>query len=284
MTTHHEVRRAILVVLDGLRPDAIERFNLSHIRELASHGASSLSARTVAPSLTNAAVASLLTGVSPQRHGIQTDRLLLPRSSNGIVGMPEVLARAGFPSSAFAGEVPRTFRGLAAGIGRRLGLGTLHLSGKTAPEILLAARSTLRTQRRGLIVFHWRDADTAGHDSGWMSEPYGEAARRMDSTMGMLAGFTDLANDEHTLVIVLADHGGGGSNAKNHESDHPLDRTIPLVLAGKSVLPVELGPVSLLDVPTTILWSMGVQVPDFHEGRVLREAFRPVDTPIIAVA
>lgn len=117
-----------------------------------------------------------------------------------------------------------------------------------------------------------------------MSEPYAEAARRLDATMGKLASLIDLTKDEHTLLIALADHGGGGTDSNNHESDHALDRTIPLVLAGKSVLPVVLEPASLLDVPPTILWAMGVDVPEFHEGRVLREAFSPVEAPISAVA
>jgi hypothetical protein len=106
----------------------------------------------------------------------------------------------------------------------------LRTSGKTAPEILLAARTTLRTQRRGLILLHWPDADRAGHDHGWMSDEYAEGCVRLDDALGMLTAVVDVAHDPQTILIALADHGGGGTNVKDHESDHALDRTIPLVI------------------------------------------------------
>src|SRR5689334_8442175 len=73
-----DIRRVIIVVLDGLRPDAIERFDLAHTRRLIGRGASTLRGTTVAPSITTAAMTSLLTGVSPARHGITTDRFSVP--------------------------------------------------------------------------------------------------------------------------------------------------------------------------------------------------------------
>ncbi len=247
-------------------------------------GASSLCARTVAPSVTTAAITSLLSGVSPAVHGVASDRLFIPKNTTGLVTVPEMLERNGFPSAGFMGDVSPLFRGIAARIGRRLGFGTLRLSGKTAPEIMMAARTTLRTQRRGLVVTHWPDADRAGHSSGWMSKAYEEGARRMDGSLGMLAALTEVESDPHTLLIGLADHGGGGHVSNDHESDHPLDRTIPLFLVGGGVAQSALGDVSLLDVPATILWALGIDLPPSYEGRVLREAFSLEDDHIVAVA
>jgi predicted AlkP superfamily pyrophosphatase or phosphodiesterase len=73
------VRRVVLVVLDGLRPDAITRFGLHRVAGLARRGASTFRARTVNPSITPCAIASLLTGAAPERHGIQSEHFHLPR-------------------------------------------------------------------------------------------------------------------------------------------------------------------------------------------------------------
>lgn len=272
MRAGSEVRRVIIVVLDGLRPDAIERFELRHIQRLMSRGASTLNATTVAPSITTAAVTSLLTGVSPMRHGISTDRIALPAVSN-LVAIPEMLTQRGYPSSAFMADVPMLVRGIANRVTKRLGFGASRFCGKTAPEITLAARSTLRTQRRGLIVFHWPDADRAGHARGWMSPAYEEACHALDGSLGMLAALAHVDDDPSTLLIACADHGGGGFVPNDHNSDHPADRTIPLLLAGAAVGPTELGPVTLLDIAPTTLWALGVQPPPSLEGRVLTEAF-----------
>jgi hypothetical protein len=43
------VRRVILVVLDGLRPDALDAFALDHLRRLTALGAFTPHAQTVAP-------------------------------------------------------------------------------------------------------------------------------------------------------------------------------------------------------------------------------------------
>jgi predicted AlkP superfamily pyrophosphatase or phosphodiesterase len=166
------IRRVIIVVLDGLRPDAIEAFELSNIRTLMGSGAWSRDATTVGPSLTAAAMTSLMTGVSPARHGIASDTILIPRTNAGLSPLPDVLAARGYPSSAFMGAVAPIFRGLASRVARRLGFGVSRFAGKGAGEILATARTTLRSQRRGLIVLHWPDADAAGHAHGWMSEPY----------------------------------------------------------------------------------------------------------------
>jgi arylsulfatase A-like enzyme len=278
------VRRVIVVILDGLRPDAIDRFELSHMRRLMDGGASTLTAKTVAPSVTTAAITSLLSGVSPAVHGVSSDRLFIPRNTAGLVALPDLLARHGYPSCGFMGEVSPLFRGIAARIGRRLGFGTLRLAGKTAPEILLAARTTLRTQRRGLIVLHWPDADRAGHSNGWMSSAYEEGCRRMDGSLGMLAALTAVESDPHTLLIALADHGGGGAVSHDHESDHPLDRTIPIFMVGGSVECAPLGDISLLDIPATIVAALGIDLPPSYEGRALRAVLSEQEDPAVAVA
>jgi predicted AlkP superfamily pyrophosphatase or phosphodiesterase len=267
------IRRVILVVLDGLRPDAIERYDLKHLRRLSELGSASLSASTVEPSVTTAAMTSLLTGVSPTRHGIQSDHLFIPRSASTLSPMPGVLANHCYPSSGFMGQIPPLFRGLAARIGRQLGFTSVHLGGNNADEVLARAATTIRTQRRGLIFLHWHDADRAGHSDGWMSKAYGDGCRRLDAALGALTALADVPSDAHTLLIALADHGGGGVAPRDHESDHPLDTTIPLIIAGGGALPVELKAVSLLDVPPTVLSALGIEIPPSYEGRMLREAF-----------
>ncbi|MEP6492289.1 MAG: alkaline phosphatase family protein [bacterium] len=279
-----DVHRVIVVVLDGLRPDAIERFGLSHMRRLMATGAHSRSATTVTPSVTAAAMTSLMSGVHPARHGIQSDKLFIPRTAAGLTPIPEVLSRSGLPSAAFMADVAPIFRGFVTRVGRRLGFSVLRTAGKTAPEILHAARATLRIQQHGLILFHWPDADRAGHEYGWMSDEYAEGCARMDDALGMLAAIANVAHDPQTILIALADHGGGGVDGKDHESDHALDRTIPLLIAGRGVIATELATPSLVDVPPSILWALGLEVPASYEGRVLHEAFATFDTPASAVA
>lgn len=270
MDASSPVRRVVLVVLDGLRADAIDTLALPHLRRLRSLGASTLAAQTVAPSVTAAAMTSLLTGVPPTVHGLTSDRFHIPRTRARLQPLPRVLEHAGYPTTAFVREIPRLYRGVATRIVRQLGAGDARFVGHNAPEILLAARNTLATQRRGLVLIHWPDADMAGHEHGWMSGPYAEAARRLDATLGVLAGLIEIERDPYTLLIALADHGGGGVDPRDHDSDHPIDRTVPIVAVGGGVAAgASLGAAHLLDVPATVLAVLGVPQPEEYTGRPL---------------
>jgi arylsulfatase A-like enzyme len=275
------VRRVVLVVLDGLRPDAIETFTLANARRLVAHGAATLTGSTVSPSVTAACMASLLTGVSPDVHGLRSDRFHIPRHRGRTEPLPHVLAKTSLPTSAFMRRVPLLMRGVARQIARQLGIGAAHFAGVSAAGVLAAARDTLERQRDGLILLHWPDCDDAGHAHGWMTSPYADATRRLDHALGALVEMIGVPDDPTTLLIVVADHGGGGAELRHHDSAHPLDRTIPILLAGDAVRPGPLGPlVHLLDVPATVLWALGARIPSSYRGRPLREAFAAVTGPL----
>lgn len=266
----HPADLVIVAVLDGLRPDAIDAFALPHIQRLREAGAYAPDASTVAPSTTWAAMTSLMTGVAPARHGIVSDLRRLPLGGRGLTLLPRVLADHEWPAVGCLADVPLVYRPVTAAIGRRLGLETIHHGGGSGPEIVLSSRAFLAPSRRGLVVLHLPDADRAGHAEGWMSPAYGAAARQVDAAAGMIASLADIRASPRTLVILLADHGGGGEVATDHESDHPADRTIPLLLLGAGVQPGTIpGTPSLLDVPVTVCRALGVPVPASFEGAAL---------------
>jgi arylsulfatase A-like enzyme len=270
------VRRVILVVTDGLRPDIIPLLELPTFGRLVRQGASTLGGRTVCPSVTAAAMASLMTGVEPPVHGLSSSRFRLPRPALALDPLPGVLRDAGVRAAAFMADIPWGYRRLATLLGNRLGFDAISCRGEGAGDILAAARHDLMTRKDGLIVMHWPDGDRAGHEHGWPSPAYLRAARWMDQCLAELDDVTNASTDPDTLLVVMADHGGGGTTRRDHDSNHPLNRTIPIILAGGAVRRTTLWPdSSLLDVPPTVLHALGVAIPESYAGRVLHEAFSP---------
>jgi arylsulfatase A-like enzyme len=270
----HPVDRVVLVVLDGLRADAVPAFDLGSWRRLAAAGCGSLAGATVEPSVTAAAMASLLTGVGPAEHGLRSDRFHLPRPRLALAPLPAVLAAAGLPTTAFVRRLPAAWRPLGRTVARLLGVAVASFAGDDAAAILAAARGTLRGQGRGLVLLHWPDCDQAGHAHGWMSLPYARAARRLDDLLGELAAL--VAPGPRTLLIALADHGGGGASPRDHDSSHPSDTTVPMLLCGDGVVVGSLAAPTLLDVAPTAAWALGAAAPRCWSGRALYEAFTPV--------
>jgi arylsulfatase A-like enzyme len=276
------ISRVIVVVLDGLRPDAITTFHLQHIQRLMRHGTSTMSAATVSPSVTAAAMTSLLTGVHPAVHGLQNDRFRIPKTTETLFPLPRVLKDAGIPTFAFLHELPLMTRPLAYRVGKKLGVERVVCRGGTAPTVLMEARRVLQTTSRGFFLLHWTDADQAGHRFGWMSDEYRDAAKKLDASLGLLCALTNVVDDPTTLLIALADHGGGGEVATDHESGHPYDWTIPMLLCGGAVQAGRLGAgANLVDVPATVLHALDVAIPSNYAGRPLVEAFR---APVYALA
>src|SRR4051794_8442370 len=65
-----QIERMVIISIDGCRPDLLLRADCPNVRTLVKDGAFSFWARTTAVSITLPSHVSMLTGVTPQKHGI----------------------------------------------------------------------------------------------------------------------------------------------------------------------------------------------------------------------
>lgn len=264
----------LVLVIDGLRPDAVTSDCMPHLSAFAERAWHPARAITVRPSITVAALTSLGTGVGPGTHGVVNSGLSsFPRLS-GLRSLPAELNRLEVTTTVITGELPGPARFLVGGLLRMGGVRRLIPVGCGPRRIVESAFEELSdVPGRRCVVAYVNDADVAGHARGWMSEGYLTAANMIDRTLSGLCGFAD---ESDTMVLVLADHGGGGVLPRDHDHPHPLNEAIPLFLAGRTVATFATGqePASLLDVPPTIVHAFGGEPPENWEGRVLNEAFR----------
>jgi hypothetical protein len=263
------MRRIAVLLADGLRPDAVTAAPMATVDALGREYVRALDAHTVRPSVTVAALASLATGVSPAAHGLIEPGLRFLGRLGTLRPLPQELARQGLVTSVVTGVLGRGAP-VAAALTALAGIGRLTAVGQTAHATLLAARDMFEQLPDGLMFVYLPDCDRAGHAHGWMSPQYLRVAAELDAAIAAFA--SSVGNG---TLIVVADHGGGGVRPRDHDLPHPLNDRIPLVIAGRGVRHREVlpGPISLLDVPATILWRLDVPVPECYEGRPLREAF-----------
>ncbi len=273
--------RCIVVLADGLRPDAVTGPHMPALLGLSRDYTSATHAVTVRPSVTVAALTSFATGVSPVAHSFVEPGLgFLPRLV-GLRPLGKELARHRVPTLVAAGSVAARSRSVAWALGACAGVHRLISSSGDAADVVRAALPEL--ELGGSLAFvYLPDCDRAGHAHGWMSDPYLQAAAGVDAAVHHLAVQTGILDDG--LLIVLADHGGGGVAPTDHDAPHPLNDAIPLVLAGHDVRRHQTitRPVSLLDVPATVLDWFGIAVPECYEGTALRDAFVQSALPIEA--
>lgn len=274
------MRRLVFVLADGLRPDAISPSVMPSLSALGGAFTHALHAHTVRPSATVAALASLATGVGPRSHRlIEPGLSFLPRLRT-LRPVARELAKNGIPVDIVTTELGRAAQPVAWALAATAGARRLIAAGERARETAAAAESLLDEPEARLLFLYLPECDRAGHAHGWMSDRYLAAAAEVDAAIGALSAWT-----EEVTFIVTADHGGGGVRPHEHDDPHPVNDHIPLVLAGPRVARRHqlTRPVSLLDLPATILWWFGVDVPTCYEGHPLVEAFQRAPAEALAV-
>ena len=265
-------RRVLLITIDGLRPDVLLRADMPKVRRLMDSGSFTMWGRTVPECYTLPAHVSLLTGVSPQKHGVEWNDHI----------------EEAFPL------VPTLFD-----VAKRNGLVTALASGKTKfialdrpgsidwkylprdepiPDAFVAQQAVriLRTRRPHVLFVHFADTDTVGHLAGWGTPEQLEFVENADRQVGVvLAALERSGLRDSTLVILTSDHGGAGLE---HGPDDPRSRHIPWIIAGPGVRrDFDLTLVADLEVDGVDTFStacdfLGVWA-EGTEGKVIRDAF-----------
>lgn len=255
--------KVAVLSIDGLRADAFAQADLPSLKGLAARGAWSYSARTVRPSETLPAHASMLSGQDPSGHRLTFDwDAFLPE--RGFIAVPTALSvarAAGLRTSMVVGKAKLQ-----------------HLAPPSAVEsFVLTSRGDADVANEAvvrvaagfdLLFVHFPDLDHAGHAEGWMSPGYMARLAAVDEAAGRLLA----ALPPHTTVILTADHGG---KDRDHAADIPENTTVPWVVAGPTVVRrgAMTSKVKVTDTAATALWLLGLSLPGGCPGEVIREPF-----------
>lgn len=264
-------RHVVIVSIDGLRPDAIEAFELSTLTRLMETASYTLQAQTIFPSKTLPSHASMLTGRSPEFHGLTFNSA---SDDKGYVEVPtifEIARQHGQRTAAFFSKAKLRHLDREGAYDYRQ-VPSYNADNWMATRTVPDAVQYMEHRRPNLLFVHIGETDYAGHGAGWMSFFYGVAARRADAALQRIVDAADEAYGvgNYTLII-SADHGGHG---RNHGTDAPEDMTIPWIVYGKGVAPGVLPEgVRTMDTAATALWLLGIPIPEPFEGTPVYDAF-----------
>jgi arylsulfatase A-like enzyme len=221
--------RVVVISIDGLRPDLLVRANAPNIRALLEAGSFTLWARTVDEGYTLPAHVSMLTGVSPAKHGVTWNDHIeeaFPQSPT----LFEVAKGAGLTTAMASGKTKFVVLDKP---------GTLDWKYLPRDEPILdtfvaqQAATIVRDHKPHVLFVHLAGVDAVGHAAGWGSPEQiawlGEADKAVGTVLRAVkaAGLT-----ESTLLILTADHGGAGVE---HGPGDERSLRIPWVAVGPGV-------------------------------------------------
>ena len=254
-------RKVILVLIDGLRADAVRACGSAYAEKLLSESSYTLNAQTVMPSLTLPCHMSLFHSVDPERHGVTTN--VYTPQVRPIEGIVERLDRVDKKSAFFLTWEELRDLSRPDHLAHSLTINE-HRNDHADDRITDAAIDYILQEQPDFVFLYLGDTDEkGGHDAGWMSEIYLRVVANAFDCVARLRAAVPEAYD----LIVTADHGGHG---RHHGTDCPEDLTIPIILNG---VPFPGGRAidgaSIKDIAPTIAALTGATPAREWEGRSL---------------
>jgi predicted AlkP superfamily pyrophosphatase or phosphodiesterase len=263
------VEHVVLISIDGLRPDAIDKAGAKNLQALIQRGAWCPKAETIRPSITLPSHTSMITGLDYQRHGVTWNDY-----RPGHLQHPTVLSlakQAGLSTAMYIGKDKLGYLAAPGAVDLLTGAAPAPHEMVTALDLAKDFEVSWPKQKFDLTFVHLADPDSAGHQYQWMSPAYLEAVRAADEAVGrMIKTVENTGVGESTMFIVTADHGGSGSS---HADSTPENVTIPWICFGPGVKPgtVIERVVRVFDTAPTILKALRVAVPEGWDGHAVTE-------------
>jgi predicted AlkP superfamily pyrophosphatase or phosphodiesterase len=261
------IEYVVIISIDGLRPDALELADTPVLDALRAAGAYSPKAQAVLPSVTLVNHASMLGGMSPEKHGVHWN---VYDPDLGKVKGPTLFSvahKAGLSTVMVVGK-PRLEHLVLPN-----SVDDFFYAGFTDRQVANQALAVIQTGLPNILFIHLPDVDSAGHLTGWMSPGQLQTLALTDGLIGeIVAAVKAEGNLETTLLIITSDHGGSGFR---HGRDWPEDTTVPWLAVGPGV-PVGItleSDIVMYDTAATALYALGLPIPEEWDGQPILEIF-----------
>lgn len=256
----------ILVLIDGLRPDAVSESLSPHIFNFYGSGAKTMKASSVVPSLTLPCHMSIFHSLDPKQHGVKTNTWA--PMADPVPGLFELAHEADLKCSfIYNWEKLRSISRPGNLFFSYFRDNVFEVGGDG--ELVEEAVRHIRKDLPDFAFLYLGTVDIAGEEHGWMTEPYFQQIARVDQAVGNL-----LANlPQGYNLLMQSDHGG---HDNTHGTDSPEDVTIPWGVIGPGIRSgYQIGrEVSLLDTAPTIAQILGIEPHPRWEGECVNEIFQ----------
>jgi arylsulfatase A-like enzyme len=270
-----EVERVLLISIDGCRPDVLLRADVPNLRRLMKTGSYSFWARTVPVAVTLPSHASMLTGVTPDKHGITFNS---QKDEDAEVARPkvptifELAMRYGMGTAVVAGK--SKFDAFA-----RIGhIGRSWTKAAEDDKVADQAVRMAKDYRPEVLFVHFPGCDKAGHKYGWAGPEQVKALEKIDAQIGkVVAAIDELGDRDKTVVLVTADHGGAGRGhgiaGGGAAPDDPRSQHIPWIISGPGIrqdydLSRDPGlKITTMDTFATLCYLLGIQPEGSIDGK-----------------
>ena len=282
----------ILVVLEGIGNEQIQSGELPVLQRLAKEGAVTWSAKSITPSLSVPAMASLLTGLPVERHRInkEWEHYDFSRSFMRSPTMFDYMDLAGGQDTALFLMDERFYQLARPEIyvdTQTCGTAKPHCNPATLTVYIRDYLKKVTSQGGygfrlfevpGLLVAHLPAAAHVGKKRGWDSKRYHQALESVDNAVQEIINiYSDLGVLDNTMVMVIGLNGPGQDVQTASSAGHDMS-TVPWFVWGANIKSgySMTNSVSILDTGATVMEALGLETHTEWESHAHHEIFQVV--------
>ena len=277
----------ILFVLEGFGQDSLKGGTMPTLSRLVKEGAVTWSATAVKPALRLPTMASLVTGMPVEKHGITWNTFEFSRGYPRAPSVFDYLDLSGGRDSAIFLMDESLYQ-----LARPEPYTDYQMCGPLKPEcstdrIVSYIRQYFKKATSGhgyghailalphFLVVHLPEAGRVGASKGWTSKEYREALRTVDKAMhSVLDIYHEHALTKRTTLFVTS-LSAEGRDANKEQAD----AAVPMVPWIASGVGIKSGhaihqPVSILDTGATVMRTLGLQTHTEWESHAVEEIFQ----------
>lgn len=274
----------ILFVLEGVDRRSLKTGPMPVLSRLAAEGAATWSARTVTPPLRLPAMASLLTGLPVDKHGITWESFEFSRGYPRPPTLFDYLDLSGGRDSAIFFMDESLYQ-----LAKPEPYTDYQMCGPLRPEcspdrLVSYIKHYFSKAVSGhgyghavpalphLLLVHLPEGQRAGEAHGWTSREYRHTLSSVDAAMGsILDMYTRHGLLNRTTVFATSLQSRPGIRATSADQAE-----VPWIVSGKGIKPAHLirQPVSIIDTGATIMRTLGLTTHVEWDSRIIEEVFR----------
>ncbi len=285
--TSPPTEHVILFVLEGFSHDSLKGGTMPTLSRLVKEGAATWSASGVQPALRLPTMASIITGVPVEKHGINWNQFEFSRGYPRAPSMFDYLDLSGGRDSAIFFMDESLYQ-----LARPEPYTDYQMCGPLKPEcnpdrVVSYIRQYFKKATSGhgyghailalphLLVVHLPEAGRVGATRGWNSKEYREALRAVDKAMGSVLDLYREQDLTKRTTVFVTSLSAEGKDPGREQADG-VAAALPWIASGVGI---KRGvaihqPVSIIDTGATVMRTLGLQTHTEWESKAIEEIFQ----------
>ncbi|MDR2941666.1 MAG: alkaline phosphatase [Treponema sp.] len=250
-------KHLVFIGLDGWGGAYISKSNMPTVKRMMSHGAWSLDARCVMPSVSWPNWTSLFYGTPPEQRNREDFPSIFTIIKDNEPSKKSVLFYEWEELEKICPDEAAEKQEILSNI-----------------ESAMKVAAYIKEQKPFFTAVAFDEPDFTGHTKSWGSAAYYSKLTEMDNLIAVIEqAVKDAGIYDSTVFVFSADHGGA---FRGHGVNFLKHRKIPMIFYGYGIkdgfaIP---SPVNIYDITPTMAALLGMEIPPEWTGRILHEIFK----------